>query len=101
MTPREAAARLVREKFEGTGPRITFEHHFILMDFVASAIEQDRAANAPLIAAAEEYREAWRTPARWPALDNSLAKAAQALCIAARVQSAPPPTDFSKEPWNV
>ncbi len=93
MTPREIATRLVREKFQDAN-RITFENPADVVNFVVFAIEQDRAANAPLIAAAEAYREAWHAPPY-----EDLIKATALLRAA--THGVTKTADFSKEPWNV
>ncbi len=93
MTPREIATRLVREKFEGAGS-VRFYLPKDLADFIVSAIEQDRATNAPLLAAAEAYREAWHAPGF-----GDLVKATALLRAA--THGVPKTPDFSKEPWNV
>lgn len=104
MTPMEAAFKASDRRYDSTN-HVTF-HLDEFLRVVATAIEEDRAANAPLLAAAEVYRAAW---AARPSVHQGnylnrmehFAKARDALCAAARAQPAQTPSDFSKEPWNI
>lgn len=104
MTPKNSALQLVNNWFVGN-KYATFSYDHI-MGAITTAIEEDRAANAPLLAAAEAYREAW---AARPSVDQGnylnrmahFAKTRDELCAAARREPAQTPPDFSKEPWNL